>query len=281
MRFFPLVIAVGFLAACSAEAVDPHDAVSDVSENAASLPGISLSDHTTMGIPEAASPNDPKHALLVKPQFVVSFDSTRKNPRWTSWELTKAWLGPTSRAESFEPDPTLPAGMPQAKESDYAHSGYDRGHICPSADRTDSKADNDSTFEFTNAVPQTVESNTGTWESLERYERSLVADAGKHLFIIAGSRYEAEQTIGAAVSIPTSMFKVIVVLDGDHPTAADVTTSTRVIAVDIPNTHAVHGSWTGYRTTFGTLESQTGLKFLSDVAPSIHDALARQQDNQN
>ena len=229
--------------------------VESATPSPAATPGLALSVHTTLGLPEAASTDDPKHALLVKPQFVVSFDSTRKNPRWTSWELTKKWLGATARSLEFEPDPTLPATLPQAKEADYAHSGYDRGHICPSADRTDSKADNDSTFEFTNAVPQTVESNTGTWETLETEERDLVT-AGHHVFIIAGSRYAAETTIGAGVAVPTSMFKVVVVMDGDDLGPSDVTTSTRVVSVDIPNTHDVHGDWSGYRTTFGAARTR-------------------------
>jgi endonuclease G len=239
--------------------------------------GLALSVHTTLGIPEHAVVGDAEHYLLVKPQFVTSFDSHRKNPRWTSWELTSAWLGSTPRSPSFTRDADLPSSIPQADNSDYSGSGFQRGHILPSADRTKSAADNESTFVFTNVVPQTAESNTGTWETLERAERTLTQGGG-HVFIIAGSIYADHQTIGAGVAVPTSMFKVVVVLQGARPTPADVTTTTRVISVEIPNTTTVSGDYKHYRTSFGALESKTGFRFLSDVPAAVHDALAAHVD---
>ena len=231
------------MSACGAEPVDtPFEASNSAAVT--TTPGRALSVHTTLGIPEAATPTDPEHALLVKPQFVVSYDSTRKNPRWTSWELTKAWLGPTGRAESFEPDPTLPAGIRKRKRATTrtpvttADTSV-RARTAPTRRPTTTRPSSSRT-----RFQQTVESNTGTWETLERYERDL-ANAGHHLFIVAGSRYESAQAIGAGVAVPTSMFKVIVVLDGDDVAPSDVTTSTRVVSVDIPNTHDVHGPWTG------------------------------------
>jgi endonuclease G len=239
---------------------------------------MQLSVHTTMGIPEAATATDPAHVLLVKPQYVTSFDSTRKVPRWTSWELAAHWLGSTPRSPAFNPDPQLPSTFPQASNADYASSGYERGHICPSGDRTDNPTDNNATFVFTNCVPQTSASNTGTWETLEVEERVL-AKAGSHLFIIAGSIFAPNPpTIGGGVAVPESMFKVIVVLDTTNSTPADVTTSTRVLSVEIPNTTTVTGDYKGYRTSFGALEQKTGFHFLSDVAQSVHDALATKID---
>ncbi len=239
--------------------------------------GLALSVHTTLGIPEPATATDPVHALLVKPQYVTSFDSTRKNPRWTSWELTTKWIGSTGRTGSFLPDPALPSSFPQASNSDYSGSGYERGHICPSGDRTDTVPDNMATFVFTNAVPQTAASNTGTWETLETDERSF-AKAGSHVFIVAGSIYADNKTIGNGIAVPTSMFKVVVLLSGDHPLPSDVTAATRVIAVEIPNTTTVSGSYKSFRVKFGDLETKTGFHFLSDVDPAIHDTLAQVVD---
>jgi endonuclease G len=272
-------------AACAAEAPSEESTTADLAsaEGSAtpspSTPGLALSVHTTLGIPEAASAGDARHYLLTKPQYVTSFDSVRKNPRWTSWELTNAWLGSTSRSPNFQTDTTLPSSFGQPVNSDFTGSGFQRGHICPSGDRTDSVPDNQATFVFTNVVPQTAASNTGTWESLERTERTLV-QTGNHVFIIAGSLWADQRTIGNGVAVPTSMFKVVVVMNGAHPTPADVTTSTRVISVEIPNTDTVSGDFTHYRTSFGALEAKTGLHFLSDVPAAIHDALASHVDGQ-
>ena len=269
---FSLLVVLG---GCAADPGGSATGSQDIAASAtAATPGLALSVHTTLGIPEAATVSDPQHALLVKPQYVMSFDSQRKNPRWTAWELTTKWLGTTPRSPGFMEDPQLPAGMSQPSAEDYLHSGFDIGHLCPSADRTASVADNESTFVFTNAVPQTVESNTGTWETLESYTRAI-AKAGKHVFIMAGSTYGDATTMGTdAVAVPTSMWKIVVVLEGDSPLPTDVTPTTRVIAVDIPNTKTVTGDFKGYRVSFGSLEAKTGLHFLSDVPAAVHDALA-------
>lgn len=242
------------------------------------MPGLSVSVHTTLGIPEAASANDPAHALLVKSQYVVSFDSTKQNPRWTSWEVTKKWIGDSGRSSSWVLDTTLPAGMKQASNADYTSSGFQRGHLCPSADRTITVADNKATFVFTNAVPQTQQSNIGPWADAERTERSL-ADAGRHVFVIAGSLHEGEhRTIGDDVWVPSSMWKVIVVMDGASPKPTEVTAQTRVISIEVPNTTTATGSYKSYKTTLADLETKTGMTFLSDVDPAVHDALATATD---
>lgn len=243
----------------------------------ATTPGAMLSAHTTLGFPEDATSDDAEHALVVHSQWVASYDSLKKNPRWTSWELTTGWMGSTGRTDNWVKDRNL--SFAQASSSDYSGSGYQRGHICPSADRTKSVADNQATFLFTNVVPQTAESNTAVWESLESQERTLARS--NHVFIVAGSIYEgAPRTIGNGVRIPSSMFKVVVVMQGTHPLPSEVSPSTRVIAVEIPNTHSVSGSWTRYKTTLESLETKTGFRFLSDVDPEVHDALATKVDSQ-
>ena len=48
----------------------------------------------------------------------------------------------------------------------YSGSGFDRGHNCPSADRTGSTADNTATFLMTNMMPQAPTNNQQTWAHL-------------------------------------------------------------------------------------------------------------------
>lgn len=235
--------------------------------------GLRLSVHTTLGIPEAAVVDDPEHALLVKDEYVTSYDSKRKGPRWTSWEVTNDWLGPAERSSSFHRDSETT--LPQPTGSDFSLSGYEQGHVCPSADRTKSDAVNQATFVFTNVVPQTSASNRGTWKTLENEERSLVAE-GNHVFVIAGPLYESDKTIGAGGAVPTSLFKVVIALrsTAEHPTAAEVDAATPIIAVDIPNTNEVAGNYSLFKTTIHDIEAKTGFHLLSDVAPAVHDALS-------
>jgi endonuclease G len=281
-----LFLALALLGGCAAEdAIDDEELGSTESEVSAApstvvpgatTPGAMLSAHTTLGFPEEATATDPEHALVVHTQWVASYDSLKKNPRWTSWELTKSWLGNVDRTDRWIKDGAL--SFTQAADSDYSGSGYQRGHICPSADRTRTTTDNQNTFLFTNVVPQTAESNTAVWAGLENQERTLART--NHVFITVGQIYEgAPKSIGRGVRVPSSMFKVIVVMQGAHPLPSEVTESTRVIAVEIPNTHSVSGSWTRYKTSLDAIERKTGFKLLSDVDPDVHDALATKIDS--
>jgi endonuclease G len=59
-----------------------------------------------------------------------------------SWHLGAADLGNAAQQDDFRADADLPSGWYQVKAADYVDSGFDRGHNCPSADRTATAADN-------------------------------------------------------------------------------------------------------------------------------------------
>lgn len=66
--------------------------------------------------------------------YLLSFNSETLCPNWSAWELTAAETeGNERRYTDFLPDPQLPVSQ-QVTTYDYKGSGYDRGHMCPSAD---------------------------------------------------------------------------------------------------------------------------------------------------
>ena len=85
---------------------------------------------------QPTKPNDTTDLLMVKPQFVLSYNNTKRHANWVSWELSTSWLGTSDRQNDFRPDSTLKQGWYRVVTSDYTNSGFDRGHLCPSADRT-------------------------------------------------------------------------------------------------------------------------------------------------
>jgi endonuclease G len=152
--------------------------------------------------------------------------------------------------------------------------------MCPSGDRTASAAANSLTFYLSNMVPQAPNNNQGPWEKLETYARTL-ASSGKELFIISGG-VGSNGTIGAGVVVPASTWKVIAVLDALGQGPANVTASTRVISILMPNDDsqiAKADDWKPYRTTARSIESLTGLNFLSDVAQATQDTIETRVDN--
>jgi DNA/RNA endonuclease G (NUC1) len=161
-----------------ARELDPKGRGSDFASNV----------HLALGIPRDADPSD--DYLLDERSYVVSYSAHKREPNWVAWRLDSSYLGHVKRRNDFRPDSLLPAELYHVNESDYLHSGYDRGHMCPSADRSDSTADNSLTFLFTNMEPQLHELNAGPWEKFEQYERQR-AERGEILYIVAGGVFSA------------------------------------------------------------------------------------------
>jgi endonuclease G len=244
----------------------------------------SSSVHLTLGNPSGAQPlvTYTTNYRMEKPQYVISYHRDRGTPNWVAWHLNASWLGSTPRQDNFRADTTLPSGWYQVGGTSYSGSGYDRGHMCPSADRTLTVADNSATFLMTNMIPQAPNNNQGPWAKLEDYLRSLVS-SGYELYIYSGS-YGSQGTIDAGrVNVPTRTWKIAVVLPEGSNDLSRVTTSTRVIAVDMPNNDALisrSADWKTFRTSVDAIEAATGYDFLGKVSTSIQAVIESTVDNQ-
>jgi endonuclease G len=108
----------------------------------------SISPHLMLGNPSSATPTKltPDNYLMVKNQYALSYNNSKGTANWVAWQLNKSWLGDAERQNNFRPDSTLPAGWVRITPSAYTGSGYDKGHIAPSGDRTKTVEDNSSTF---------------------------------------------------------------------------------------------------------------------------------------
>jgi endonuclease G len=250
-----------------------------------------VSVHLTMGNPSnaVADVNQPTNYLLDKPQYAVSYHRDKGRPNWVSWHLASSWLGSTPRQDDFRNDTTLPAGWYQVQGTDYSGSGFDRGHHCPSADRTLTVADNSSTFLMTNMLPQSPDNNQGPWANMENYLRTLVT-SGNELYIVmggagsggTGSNGGTTFTIANGhVAVPSQVWKVVIVLPSGTSDVSRVTTATRTIAVVMPNTQGIRtADWKTYRVSVDQVETLTGYDFFSNVPASIQSVIESRVDNQ-
>lgn len=237
-----------------------------------SLPTTSV--HLMLGNPSGAIENiaHPDNYLIVKPQYALSYNKSNETSNWASWQLNQSWLGTIDRQNNFRPDATLPVGWERVIPSFYSRSGYDKGHIVPSGDRTRTTEDNSATFLMTNIIPQTPDNNRKTWESLESYCRQLLK-SGEELYIIAGSLGSQGKLLKGNVTIPASTWKIVVVLDRPGAGISSITSNTRVIAVNIPNQQGINPDWKAYRVSVDKLEELTHYNFLSNVPIHIQDII--------
>ena len=236
-----------------------------------------------------ADPSRRDNYLMVEPYFALSYSDDRGEPNWVSWRLTAADLGSTPRRDEFHPDDALPPSFCHIVSHDYDRTGFDRGHLCPYADRQATEASGRATFAMTNMVPQAPNLNRKAWEHVESYCREL-ARHGHRLYVTAGpagrgGRGEGgpRDVIGLGhVVVPADCWKVIVILDDDpgvDPDPATLPASTRVLAVDMPNDEsAVGDSWVQFRTTTAAIERRTGLRFFDRLRPDVAEALRQRVD---
>jgi endonuclease G len=286
--FFPLTI---ILSSCAKDytvtTTDPPGPPIIVSPVA---PPSAATDSTlVMGNPSNASTNvaDFTNYLLREGYYSVSYNRDRAISNWVSWHVAATDFGPVQRQDNFRSNPNLPADWFKVDNLSYSSTGFDRGHMCPSADRTSSIEANSSTFLMTNIIPQAPRNNQITWAGLEDYCRTLVT-AGNELYIISGSYGEGGSTAqsGLATSIdngrivvPANIWKVIVVLPNGSDDLNRVNNNTRVISLLMPNNDDVSSDWRGYRTSVDFIEQETGYNLLSALSTSIQTVVEARIDN--
>ena len=232
------------------------------------------SPHLLLGNPSGAknSIDSSNNYLVVKEQYALSYNQSNGTANWAAWEVNQSWLGNAKRQDNFRPDPSLPKQWKRIKPSFNKGSGYDRGHLVPSGDRTASIEDNASTFLMSNIIPQTPDNNRNTWGNLEDWSRELVEN-GKNLNIIAGT-WGSQGKINNLVNIPKYTWKIIVILDGPSRISG-VSTQTPVIAVKIPNNEELDNDWRKFLTSVDELEKLTNYDFLSNVPKRIQNVIER------
>ena len=248
-------------------------------------PDIPLSGETQgnlnllMGNPSQATSSlgNTENYLIARPQYALSYSKNKGTPNWVSWELNESWLGDAHRVGKFAPDEELPANWTRIKPSDYTGSGFDRGHMTSSEDRSRSPEDNVQTFLMTNILPQSPDNNQGPWVQLENYCRQL-ARSGKELFIVSGGHGQGgigknglKATLGQGkVLVPAVTWKVILVLDKPNSGVAGVNRDTQTIAVIMPNKQGIKSDpWIQYQTSVAEVEQLTGYKFFTNIPAEI------------
>lgn len=255
-------------------------------------PGI----HLAMGNPSNASADvlAPANFLMMKPEFALSYNRNRGTANWVSWHLADEWVGTLSREDTFRPDPAVPADWYRVLHIDYQGSGFDRGHMVPSADRDKETSTpiNQATFLMTNMIPQSPDNNQGPWANLENYLRTLLP--ANELYVVAGgagtggagSNGPAATIANGKVTVPAQTWKVALVL----PKAAGddvrrVTAAARTIAVIMPNVQGIRttnpNDWHGYLTTVDAVENLTGYDFFANVGDAVENAIEAGVDGVN
>jgi endonuclease G len=245
--------------------------------------------HILLGNPSDATNdiNNPNNYLIQLPEFALSYNRDKGIPNWVSWHLDNSWLGFAERQDDFRGYPELPADWNAVTKSDYTNSGFDRGHNCPSADRTCSEIGNSATFYMINIMPQAPNNNRGIWSGMESFARDLVL-TGKEVYVIMGNygiggegnNGTADYIDDGKIAVPASIWKILLILPEGNNDKLRIYDDTRIIAVDIPNTNNISPGmdWHDYMTNVDSIEIRSGYEFFDELPFSLQNALESKVD---
>lgn len=243
------------------------------------------------GNPSGASSVTVENFLIDAGYYTESYSKTRGTPNWVSWHLDATnTTRVTDRLNNFAAFSGLPADFYKVESNSYSGSGFDRGHNCPSADRTSSTAANGATFLMTNMIPQAPNNNQQTWNNLEGALRAEVT-AGNEVYIIMGSYGKGgvgslntttvETINNGNVTVPSNVWKVAIVIpagNGDLLRAQNLS-QVKVVAINTPNRNNVSSDWRTYQTSVRDIEAKvttatgTAFNLFSNLPQSVQDVL--------
>ena len=236
---------------------------------------------------------------LIRHGYTVGYDPTRKIPLWVQYRLTEARSTDDTfpRTDGFDDDGEVHF-TGRALDSDYANSGYDRGHIAPADDmRFDETAEAESNL-LTNIAPQVGgRFNSSIWKTLENRVRSWVKDRDD-LTIIAGPVFEPrdavfreDEPLSRQPETPRQMVHNVI---GEHDVAvathffkvvADLRDPERpaVLAFLMPHVATEPGperDLARYLVSVDEIERASGLDLLAGLPDGIENAVEQEAARQ-
>lgn len=215
---------------------------------------------------DAVHQSEVDNELIIFNEFTVSYNRSNNLASWVTWTVQRSNFGKAERQNDFREWGNL-----NVVPSDYKRSGFDRGHLCPSADWTNSVKSNSTTFLMCNMIPQSPKLNRGIWGELEKFVRTKVKK-GKKAFIVAGvdgiggigSRGKKRRLNGKVV-VPSSLWKAVLFVDVRNNLVDIKPSNCQAMAVIIPNRMNLRSDWKNYITSINEVEKRVGLNLFMPI----------------
>ena len=207
--------------------------------------------------------------ILHRKGYTVSYNPTTKIPNWVAWHLTADHTSGQAKRKGVEFHEDTDVPEPRANTFDYMQSGYDRGHICPSADRQNSKDANEQTFYLSNMQPQINGFNAGVWMNMEDHLRNTwnTSTYRDILYVCKGGTIDntsqiAGYTRNSKLIVPKYFFAAILaVKNGQY----------KAIGLWFEHKKNSDKNLSNYIVSIDELEKLTGIDFFCNLPDSIEN----------
>ncbi len=212
----------------------------------------------------------PGDEVVVHPGHALVWDDAHKVPKWTAHIIAPDIMeGNLARIDSFKPDPKV-KGNTDLLDA-YWYSGYDRGHMVPSADMRWNLDALTATYMYSNVSPQKPELNRGAWADLEDWMRRYVHYSGRRIHVVTGPILGKDMPLlnkpkaKADVYAPPYFFKAMVDIDGPEK---------KGIAFIMKNGLNDQGILS-YAVPIDSVEALTGLDLFASLDPGVQARIER------
>lgn len=216
--------------------------------------------------------------------YAVEWDTNIHAQRWSCYKLFENTYNSNSGdanvsrykadnnetltpASQYPNDPYLSSEY-QFTVDPYKNSGYDHGHICPSADRQKTTEANYQTFFMTNMQPQNHTFNDGIWGDMEDQLRQWASNFDT-LYVCKGGTIDKESYISSylgsgknKIPIPKYFFMAVLGKKGNDFKATG-------FWIDQNNHPSSNLNY--YAVNINTLEKNTGINFFCNLPDNIEN----------
>lgn len=199
--------------------------------------------------------------VIRHPGFSLVYSEPHEQAHWVAYELTKEeTIAIAARTDRFLTDPQVATGT--ANDSDYAGSGYDRGHLVPAADLGWSVEAMEASFYYSNMSPQLPAFNRGVWKRLEELVRTWAIQY-EAVYVVTGPVLSDNLAVIGMnqVAVPSYFYKAIL-----NYTGPDI----QAIGFILPNVGS-KAELQAFAVSIDSLEQLTGLDFFPAL-PDLEEA---------
>ena len=220
--------------------------------------------------------------------YSVEWDTQKRSQRYSCYQMYAAnRVSKTSRYYSkdnqYPFDPQL-KGAEYYTYDPYWSTGYDHGHICPSADRLYSADANYQTFFLTNMQPQRNAFNTGIWKAMESQLRLWITSKSPStdtLYVCKGGTIEATdevpnpliETLSNGLPVPRYFFMALLRKNSSGYKALG-------FWVEHINRDLSSDPMSKYVVNIRTLERLTGIDFFCNLPDNIEERVETLPEDQ-
>ena len=217
--------------------------------------GITIDDSLLAQICEVRLPDTTPDEAVEFEGFTVHFNAAHHIPNYVVYRLLRSHIGGKASYSGTFTCADSVNGC--AEPSEYAKSGYQRGHMVPAADMKWSEKALEQSYTMLNICPQRKQLNSGAWQMLEEKVREW-AMRDSVLVVFTGPILSKQMpTIGktSKIAVPGQFFKVVF---------APYARPSRAIAFVMPNADA-DKPCSQYAVSIAEVERLTGFNFFSTL----------------